>query len=263
MAKDKGKGGGKGKNKTPLTDAQKNDQAMAGLYGPEGVNAGNALINKFLPEGKLGRVSTDVAGLGGENSLRRYSDLYNSVQGRDAIQTDVLDRMKAGLGGYTSPEYQAQREQMQRGVNSNYLTSAGQLMRAQSRGKVYGAASTAQLSNLQRSTQNQKDQMEQDLYIKNIDEMDRRNMEYGKYGRGLNEEEYGRRSEATKLYGDEGRKLRDEELERQKINLGQSNAELAAQIGAFTGAGAQSIAKQNNKKAQQIQLKSLQMVKEM
>jgi hypothetical protein len=243
-----------------LTYSQKNDNAAASLYGAEGVNAGNALINKFLQPGSLGRVSTDV---GGENSLKRYSDLYGSVQGRDPVQTEVLQRMQAGLGGYTSPEYQAQREQMQRGVNSNYLTSAGQLMRAQSRGKVYGAASTAQLSNLQRSTQNQKDQMEQDLYIKNIDEMDRRNMEYGKYGRALNDEEYGRRAEATRLYGDEGRKLREETLDREKINLGQSNAELAAQIGAFTGAGAQSIAKQQNKKSYGLQKKGIDIVARM
>lgn len=246
--------------KKQLTAAQKNDKAIAGLYGAEGVNAGNALVNKFLSPGALGRVSTDV---GGENSLKRYSSLYDSVQGRDPMQTDVLARMQAGLGGYTSPEYQAQREQMQRGVNSNYLTSAGQLMRAQSRGKVYGAASTAQLSNLQRSTQNQKDQLEQDLYIKNIDEMNRRNLEYGQYGRQLTDEEYNRRAEATKLYGDEGRKLREEELDRQKVNLGQSNAELAAQIGAFTGAGAQAIQKKKDAKAYQLQNKGLDIVKSM
>ena len=260
MANKPSKPGKPGKPGKQLTDAQKNDKAMEGLYGQEGVSAGNALINKFLAPGSLGRVSTEI---GGQNSLQRYSNLYDSVQGRDPIQTQALQNMQAGLGGYTSPQYQAQREQMQRGLNSNYLTSAGQLMRAQSRGKVYGAAGAAQMANLQRSTQNSKDQLEQDLYIKNIDEMDRRNMEYGKYGRGLNEEEYGRRSEATKLWGEEGRKLRDEELERQKVNLGQSNAELAAQIGAFTGAGAQSIAKMQNKKAQAIQLKGLQMVKEM
>lgn len=251
MAKkgDKKKQGGKKGNA--------NDRAIAGLYGPEGVNAGNALINKFLQPGALGRVSVDV---GSENSLQRYGDLYKSAQGRDPIQEKVLANMEAGLGGYTSPQYQAQREQMMRGQQSNLQTGLSQLAKAQARGKVYGAAGAAQQSNLLRSSEQSKNQLEQDLYIKNIDEMDRRNMEYGKYGRGLAEEEFGRRADATKMYGDEGRKFREEELQRQQINLGQSNAELAAQIGAFTGAGSQAIAKAQNKAAMRLQKKGINLI---
>lgn len=245
---------------TPDQIRQKaNEKALAGLYGAEGVNAGNALMNKFLQPGALGRVSTEVPG--GAQSLERYNRLQASADARDPMQTDVLSRMKAGLGGYTSPEYQAQREQMTRGLDSNLQTSLGQLAKSQARGKVYGAAASAQQSNALRADQDSRNNLEQDLYIKNIDEMQRRLSTYGEYGRGLNQEEFDRRASATKGYGDEAAKLREDELERQKINLGQSNAELAAQIGAFTGAGGTALTKAQTKAAQRIQQKGISLIK--
>lgn len=241
--------------KVPLTPEQQkqaaNDKALKNLYGPEGNSAGNALINKFLQPGALGRVGTDLAG--STQDLGRYKALNDKYATRDTAQTDVMGRMQAGLGGYTSPEYQAQREQMQRGLNSNTATAASQLAKAQARGKVYGAAATAQNVNLQTGALNSKNNLEQDLMVKNIDEQQKRLTDYGQYGRGLNQEEYDRQASNTKLYGDEESKLRQEELDRQKINLGQSNAELASQIGAYTGAGATSIAKAQARAAQKIQ----------
>lgn len=248
----------KKKGKTPLTPQQLNERALSKLYTPEGAAGGNALINKFLQPGALGRVSTDIQGAQG--SLDRYRALYDSTQGRTGEQEDVMKRMQSGLEGYTSPEYQAQREQMMRGLQSNYSTAASQLARGQARGKVYGAASTAQLSNLQRSTAQSKDQLEQDLMVKNIDEKQRRLMEYGEYGRGLDSEEFDRRASATKGISDEEAALRNEELERQKINLGQSNAELAAQIGAYTGAGGTALAQKNNREARRIQKRALKKI---
>ena len=247
------------------TPEQANERALADLYGAKGANAGNALINKFLdssidpatgqPRAPLGRVGTNLPG--SEQSSKRYSDLYDTTQGRKPEQETALANMKAGLGGYTSPEYQAQREQMQRGLNSNMATGAAQLARSQARGKVYGAAASAQSGNLIRGAQNQKDELEQDLMIRNIDEMDRRNLQYGEYGRGLDTEEFDRRAAATKAYGDESAAQRVETLDREKINLGQSNAELAAQIGAYTGAGATNLAQQNTEEAARIQEKGI------
>lgn len=251
MRNDKNKGKGKGKpGKVQDTPEQANERALAGLYGTEGANAGNALINKFLQPGALGRVSTDIQGAKG--SQDRYASLYQSTLNRAPEQETAMANMKAGLGGYTSPEYQAQREQMQRGLNSNMATSSSALARSQARGKVYGAAASAQQGNLIRGAQDTKDNLEQELMSKNIDERDRRNLQYGEYGRGLNQEEFDRRASATKGYGDEEAALRTEELERQKVNLGQSNAELAAQIGAYTGAGATALAQKNAEAGQDI-----------
>lgn len=131
------------------------EDAIKNIYGPESIAAGEYLQNMIQP-GSYGTLNTNVPG-----------------------QQEVLERMKAGLGGYTSPEYQAQREQMQRGINSQYNTAQGQLAKAQARGKVYGAAGAAQQANLVRATQDSKNNMEQDLYVKNIDEMRSRLSEYG------------------------------------------------------------------------------------
>ena len=121
--------------------AQKNEKALGSFYGNDGANAGNALINKFLPEGALGRVSTDVPGQ--EAIGKRNQELMGNV-GSSGAERESLNNMQKGLGGYTSPEYQAQREQQMRGMNSNLQTGMSQLAKAQARGKVYGAAGVAQ-----------------------------------------------------------------------------------------------------------------------
>lgn len=256
MAKDKQKGGknkgGKGAKGDP------NQKALAKLYGTEGANAGTALINTFLKPGTLGRTDTNLAGA--TESLQRSGNLYNQAMTRSGDQNQIMAQMKAGLGGYTSPEYQAQREVMQRGLNSNLATNLGQLAKSQARGKVYGAAASAQSANAIRANDENKNQLEQDLYVKNIDEMQNRLKDYGSYTSGLEKDEYARRADATKGYNDTETGLRDEQLEREKINLGQSNAEIAAQIGAYTGAGATAIAKAQNKAQNRISRKGIQVL---
>lgn len=249
----KKKGGGKNKGGGAKVDPY--DKAMAGLYGAEGVNAGNALINKFLPEGALGRVGTSLPG--GEETLGRSKTLYDQAMTRSGEQGDIMSRMKGGLEGYSSAENQAQREVMQRGLNSNLATSMGQLAKSQARGKVYGAAAGAQSQNALRADTENRNQLEQDLMVKNIDEKQQRLRDYGQYTSGLERDEYGRRADATKGYNDTEAGLRGETLDREKINLGQSNAELAAQIGAYTGAGATAIQKAQDKAANRIQRKGI------
>ena len=51
--------------------------------------------------------------------------------------------------------------------------------------------------------------------------------------------------------------LGDRTLDREKINLGQSNAEIAGRIGLFTGAGGTALEKAKDKANQDIMKKSL------
>ncbi len=234
--------------------AQANDKALAGLYGAAGANAGNALINKFVQPGSLGRVGTDLPGA--EQTMKRSGELLGQA-GRSGEEADTIAKMQAGLGGYTAPQYQASREQMLRGQQSNFATAQGQLAKAQARGKVYGAAGAAQQANLASSAQTSKDNLEQDLMVKNIDEQRSRLAEYGQYGAQTKASEFDRTRGATNDMNTTQAGLRNETLEREKLNLGQANAETAAQIGLYTGAGSSAIAKEGTKEANQISREGL------
>lgn len=212
MAKEKKKK----KGKEPTAPIDPNQKALEDLYGKKGTAAGEALINKFIPEGSLGRVSTEIPG-----------------------QSQYLEMLKGGLGGYTSPQYQAQREQMMQGVNSQYATAQSQLAKAQARGKVYGAAGAAQQANLIQSTQDNKNNLEQQLYVKNIDEMQNR----------------------LKTYGSENAAANAATLDREKTNLGQVAAEKSGQIGAFEGAAGTNLLQDYLAKMQAIQKKGLNAVR--
>lgn len=234
------------------TKASPQDRAVAGLYGNEASNAANAITNKFLGgEAPLGRVSTNVPGA--TESLQRYGNLATQYGSRDPVQTDVMNQMHAGLGGYTSPEYQAQREQMQRGLDSNLQTGLGQLAKSQARGKVYGAAASAQQSNAITANANNKSNMDQNLYVKNIDEKQNRLSAYGQYGQGLTQAEYGRQTGINNDRTTQENNLGTAELDREKTNLGQADAETAARIGLYTGTLGQGLNKSQTRAAQQIQ----------
>lgn len=231
--------------------AEARNRAIAGLFGNEATNASNAIIGQYLPEGVLGRVDTKLQG--GEEAIQQKRDLIGKYGQRDPMQTDVLNRMQGGLEGYTAPQYQAQREQMQRGMQSAYANQAGQLAKAQARGKVYGAAGVAQQANLQASNAASRNQLEQDLMVKNIDEQQRRLGEYGNYGRALTQEEYARQSDAAKGFGDEASRQRQEQLDREKTNLGQADAEVASRLGVIQGIGGLGLTKAQNKAANKLQ----------
>lgn len=184
-------------------------RAMGSLFGNQGVAAASAYMGQFLKPGFLGRLDD------GSNEGSAFAK----------EQGDIRSRFEAGLGGYTAPQYQAQREQMMRGVNSNLQTSLGQLAKAQARGKVYGAAASAQSANALRGAEDNKNQLEQDLYVKNIDEQQKRLGEYANLTAGL----------------------REEQLGRQKTNLGQTAAENSAQQSAFLGIAGLGLSKAQQK----------------
>ena len=94
----------KAPSKTPeqkaLAAQQKAQQkALTGLYGQQGDTAGNALINKFMQPGTLGRVDTTLEGA--PEQLQRQQALLDRA-GSSEAEKDALARMQAGLGGYLS-----------------------------------------------------------------------------------------------------------------------------------------------------------------
>lgn len=178
----------KTKVKTPNTPEQDQSVRLQDLLGP-GTQAATDLANRFFAEGSLGRVNEE----------------------RPAAVQDYINRYQAGLEGYSSPELQAQREQAQRGIDTQYQTGLAQLAKAQARGGVRGAAAGAAQRNMNRARMGEQQNLEQDIFVRNADEKQRR---LGEYARSL-----------------EG--ARADELDRRKFNLEQGASERAGGMGTF------------------------------
>lgn len=198
-------------------------QLRKGLLGTaqDPVGAGQALA-KFggFYEGGLGRLQQFQQGDGSmgyttpemQGLLSSYKDIASrySTGGRSSDTQDYLNRMKSMMAGYSAPEYQAMREQAQRGIDTQYQTGLAQQRVSQARGGVRGASATAQQQNLDRLRLGQQQQLEQDLFVRGADEMRRATEAYGGALRGAEADEYGRMTDtrnayATALAGQEGR----------------------------------------------------------
>jgi hypothetical protein len=159
----------------------------------------------------------------GEGSMGRLDET------RSGEQKDIMGKLYGGLGGYTAPEYQGLREQMQREGDMAYQGNLQQLAKSQARGNVHGAASSAQMAQIAQGRQQSRDTQEQDLMTKNIDEQRSRLADYAKYTSGLE----------------------DSESKKQQFNLMQGAAEKAGFSGTFFGAlGMKQAAENQNKMAQ-------------
>ena len=97
--------------KTKIKDT-KTDISVEGVTGEKNRNAAEAAAAKYTPT--LDRVHTGVTG-------------YDPTTGnpiRIGENQEVLDRFRNVMEkGMDAPEYQAEREQMSAGLNSNYRTS--------------------------------------------------------------------------------------------------------------------------------------------
>ncbi len=176
------------KKKTNLNQDQKTSVGIQEVLGP-GTVAATDLANRFFGEGSLGRV----------NEIRP-----------DAVQ-EYLDRYRSSLEGYTAPEMQAQREQAQRGIDTQYQTGLSQLAKQQARSGVRGAAAGAAARNMDRARMGEQQNLEQGLFVRNADERQRRLGEY-----------------ATRLEG-----ARTDELNRRQINLDQIAGERAGNLSTY------------------------------
>lgn len=189
-------------------------QARKGLLGtaedPLGAGQALAKIGGFY-EGGLGRLAqyrkgnTDQmtyttpemqAALG---QYQQYAQKYSNG-GRSGDMQSVLNRHKAGLEGYSSAESQGFREQAQRGIDTQFKTGLAQQRIAQARGGVRGASAAAQAANLNRSRIGEQQTLEQDLFIKNADEKQRRLAAYGETLSGAEGDEYNRMMQTQTAY---------------------------------------------------------------
>lgn len=227
------------KNKaTTSTPEAQNSQAIADLVGRHDAGA-SGLVDKFYAPGSMGRVdesrSAEITGI--LDQLSAVRDTYGIPgKNRSAELSANLSSLKSQAEGYTSPEYQAMREQQRRGTESAYNTQNAAANRSISRNRLTGSQAALMKDKAQRDRAEAQGRNEQDLMIRSADEKYRRTGEYGNTLRGVEDTEYNRMRETASDYADRLEKVQDDELKRRLINLDQVNAEKAGQAGTYFGA---------------------------
>jgi hypothetical protein len=189
-------------------ESARNARAMEPVLGAENMAAATGVVNQFVKEGSFGRVDTGIQ-MNPDGTPKRDA---NGNPIRIQENADVLSRYKSIADkGLEAPEYQAYREQMTKGMDSNLRSSMEGLAKSQARGRVFGAAASAQQSNTLRADSENRNDIEQQLFLKGAE-----------FKRG-----------ALGDYAGQLKGMQEAELGREKTNLGQVAAEKSAQLGAF------------------------------
>lgn len=139
----------------------------------EGFRYGAGIADKYAPPGTFGEVSAEPS----QNMMDYLAALRaRAQQAADytPLEQEALAQMRAGLGGYTSPELQAQREMMLQGLNQDLATQVRLQQLAAARNRVRGAAASAQQMDLQQGAQRARGEVERDLFAKSADEIQAR-----------------------------------------------------------------------------------------
>ena len=166
-----------------------------------------------------------------------YADPNNaSFAGRNSADiNDIIARFKSGLEGYTSAENQGFREAAQRGIDTSYQTSLRGLQANQGRNLVRGAAAGAQQSNLERARLREQQELEQDLFLKNADEKQKRLSTYGDFVTGAEDTSFKRGQQAIQSYQDLLGTTQTNERGINEFNIGQLEKDRAAKSAGTLG----------------------------
>ena len=234
--------------------------SIGNLLGPNTEGA-TALSNRFFAEGSLGRM--DYMGAeqrGVSNRYKNVADQYASGAPSADVQ-DIIGRYKSGLEGYSSQELTGMREQAMRGVDSQYATSSRRASMARAANGVRGPAAMAQQSQMDRERINAQSNMEQDLFVKNADEKQRRLGNYTNVVGNAENLAYQRRNESLGNYGDSLAATRSDDVATKGYNDQKLADEKAGSYGTYFGA--LNVGLQNQGQAQDFALNNeyLQLAK--
>jgi hypothetical protein len=147
----------------------------------------------------------------------------------------LVEKHRSGLDGYTSRENNAIRDQRLRGLRRNFAEGRASLARGQNIARTGRNARTAQLMTLAKSHGQSASDAENDLFVRNIDEKQRRLQGFTNLIQGLETDERNRADTALANYREALRTDQIDRLEREKINLGQEAASRAERFGGIMG----------------------------
>lgn len=229
----------------PQSPQDRDAAAIAKLLGKDDAEGAAALSRNFFPEGSLGRVNTGFNPNGGriaENQdvldrMRAKMEAMGPGGGarRSADVTEFIDRSRAGLEGYTAPENQAMLEQQMRGVNQGYMQGADRLSRDAAKLGIRGGSLAALRGKVEKQAARGESEARQNLFVKNADEKQERLSQFGQAVQGVEQGEYDRDRQSTGDYYDTLSKMRADELDREKTNINQVNAERSGQAATYFG----------------------------
>lgn len=147
-----------------------------------------------------GRLSNESLGVLQDFRNRSTPGSPGYVGARSGDITDIINRFKGGLEGYSAAENQALRESAMRGINDQYATDSYSRQQQAARSGIRGGALGAQMAALDRARERDRAQLEQDIFLKNADEKQSRLKDFTAFMRGLEDTEYGRGREAMQDY---------------------------------------------------------------
>lgn len=191
------------------------------------------IAGKTMPSTPLPRLSTNYSADQSGN-LSRLQGLATANQ-RSSQMSDMLKMMQGGLGGYTSQETQAMREQQARDTNQNFMTGRSQLMRGQNMLRTGGAARSAQLMQLARSYGDTRAGLEQDLMVKNADEVNKRRNDYSSFLQGLESDEFTRGRDSRTDYTNYLSELEKGRRDNMVYNNDQEARDRATKVASMAG----------------------------
>lgn len=111
--------------------------------------------------------------------VQSYQDIEKELPVTPGLDLgDILEARKKQLGGYTSEEAAAMRSQMASQMARQGQSAQRQLLAAQAKAGVRGGAAASQGQRLLQNIAQQRAAGEQDLFIKNIAEQQRRQASY-------------------------------------------------------------------------------------
>lgn len=133
-------------------------------------------------------------------ALKDYERAYHQAGTTPREIQDVINRFKGGLEGYTAAENTALREQASRGIDEEFRNQVRQAQAAAAGRGVRGASLGAQINALGRTRTLAEGDLQQDLFVKNIDEKYKRLGDYSNLVREHENRMFGRKDAARDKY---------------------------------------------------------------
>lgn len=180
-------------------------------------------------------------------------DKYKGNVDYSSDTQDIISRMRGGLEGYAAPELNAMREVQARQNQRNLQTTMRDLTNQGARSGLSGAAGSLQRLSAQNAANRSAQDLEQELFVKNADEKQRRLndfggymtvqekakadrlAQYGEFATGAEGDAFERGRAARSDYTSFLDNMRNAEVERTTNNIGQQDKSKAMESAANLG----------------------------